>query len=181
MWGNSVLLPDGDVLAIHRSPRDKKRGQASIEIRELLRLSWDGEIVWRLQLPVHHDVELTPRNQIATLTYQHRMVPEVHDSVPVKDHRIALISPDGKLLEEASVLDLLDTAPEPFRLKPIEPHFSTPDQRDEVDLLHANAIEWVRWPELAQRDPLYSPSNLLLTLRHQDLVALIDWDSKRVA
>jgi len=180
MWGNSVLLPDGDVLAIHRSPRDKARSQQSTEIRELLRLDWDGEVVWSRQLPVHHDVELTPRNQIATLTYAHRLVPSIHETIPVKDHNIALFSLEGELLHEVSILDLLETAPEPFRLEPIEPHFSTPDQMDEVDLLHSNAIEWMRRPELAEKDALYAPSNLLLTLRHQNAVAIIDWDARKV-
>ena len=36
--------------------------------------------------------ELTPRGQIATLTYAHRLVPSIHATVPVKDHNIALFS-----------------------------------------------------------------------------------------
>jgi hypothetical protein len=178
MWGNAVLLENGDVLVVHRKPRRGK--QQSKDRRELLRLDWNGSLLWAAQLPVHHDVEVTPDGRIATLTYQHRIVPEIDASVPVRDHAIALLTQGGELVEEYSLLALLRTAPEPFRLKPIDAHYSTPDQMQEIDLIHSNAIEWMRRPDLAERDPLYAPSNVLLSLRTQDAVVVVDWERKRV-
>jgi hypothetical protein len=178
MWGNTVLLENGDVLAVHRDPRKGK--QKSARVRELLRFGWNGTLRWSRKLPVHHDVEVTPHDRIATLTYDHRVVPRVHPSVPVRDHYVVLLSQQGELLERESILDLLETAPEPFRLKPIDPHFSTQDQMREVDLIHSTSIEWMRRPALAARDPLYASSNLLLSLRSQDAIVIVDWERKRV-
>jgi hypothetical protein len=186
LWGNSVLLSGGDVLVIHeshrehRNPRKPGAFEPLSEARELLRLGPDGRVLWRTQLPVHHDVDLTPRDQIATLTYRHRLVADVHPRVPVRDHYIAVLNPEGELLEEVSILDLLPTAPAPFHLKEIEPKFNKKEGLRQVDLLHSNSIEWMRRPGLVELDPLYSPSNLLISLRHQDCVAIVDWDRKRV-
>ncbi|MCH7540775.1 MAG: hypothetical protein IH999_10330 [Proteobacteria bacterium] len=51
---------------------------------------------------------------------------------------------------------------------------------EEVDLVHANAIEWMNSESLADRDPIYALSNVLVTFRHQDSVAIFDWAAKKV-
>jgi outer membrane protein assembly factor BamB len=43
-----------------------------------------------------------------------------------------------------------------------------PNARGEVDLFHANAAQWV------------DPDTVLVTIRHQDLVVLLDWTSGRI-
>ena len=178
MWGNSVLLENGDVLAVHRMPR--KGRQRSRGLRELHRFDVGGRELWSRRLPVHHDVEVTPSGHIATLTYEHRLVPEIDPEVPVRDHAIALLSQDGALVREIPMLDLLRRAPAPFELKPIAPHFSTPDQMREIDLIHSNSLEWMRRPLLASRDPLYRSSNVLVSLRTQDVILVIDTEREEV-
>jgi hypothetical protein len=128
-------------------------------------------------MPIHHDVEALPDGRIATLFYDFRLLPEIHPSVPVRDHSIAVLSPEGELLEEHSIMDIVLGSPSyPIRMRRARKQ----DGDLQVDLLHANSIEWMRRPELAARNPLFSLTNVLICLRHQDSVVLIDWDRKRI-
>ena len=179
-WGNSVLLPDGDLLVIHRSPPEVESAEAVARARELLRLSWNGDVVWRRRIPVHHDVELTPDGRVATLSYRHRVIPEFHEEIPVREDFVEVLSADGEILETVSLLDLLRAGPEPFPLKAVPPRFAKRERIDEVDLTHANSLEWMPWLDLAQRNPLYAPGNVLLCLRGQDAVLVVDWRRRHV-
>lgn len=189
MWGNTILLADGGLLVVHQSPRldrvPKRRreefeGTPASELRDLLRFDATGQLLWERRAPVHHDVELTPDGRIATLTYAHRLVPDIHPQAPVKDHAVAIFDTDGSLLDQLWLLDLLRTAPKPFALKPIEAHWSRPEGIDEVDLIHANSIEWMRWTGLFDSGPLYGPSHFVMSLRNQDTVLIADWKTRRV-
>ena len=53
-------------------------------------------------------------------------------------------------------------------------------KRPLVDLLHTNSLEFMHYPELATRHPLYEPGNVLISIRHQDTVAVIDWPKKKL-
>lgn len=179
-WGNSVLLPNGDLLVVHRNPPSEETAEAVAAARELLRLSWDGELVWRHQLPTHHDVERTPSGQLATLTYGHTVLTDIHPTVPVREDFVALLSDAGALLERVSLLDLLGAGPTPFALRTLPPRNSKRDSTMEVDLTHANSIEWMPWPDLAERDALYDPSNVLICLRNQNAVVIVNWERKEI-
>ena len=132
---------------------------------------------WKKTLPVHHDVELTPAGLVASLTYAHRLLPEVHPTIPVRDHSIVIFSEEGELLEEASLWDIL-SASAAFEIKPVKPRFF--DGASELDYLHSNAIEWMRYPELVGTAPIYRANTVLVCLRHQDSIVLIDWDTRAV-
>jgi len=180
VWGNSVLLPDGDLLVVHRGPTKKRTAAEDTRARELLRLRWDGSEAWRRRLPVHHDVALTPDGLVAMLTYQHRVIPRFHDTVPVREDFLEILNEAGKTIERVSLVELLDTAPPPFSIKPVEPHHGKRWNTTEVDLVHANSLEWMPWPALAERAPLYAPGNVLVCLRDQDSVVIVDWEQRRI-
>lgn len=176
-WNNTVLLPDGDLLAIARD-RAETTSNRMAEGRHLIRFRWDGTVVWDTQIAAHHDVQLTPRDQIAVLTFKHRLIPEVHPSAPVKEDYLTLLSPAGEVLEEASLYELLKAAPDQFKFQQVTA--KTEEDRDDLDLLHSNSVDWMSFPELAARDPLYAPANVLICMRHQDTVAVVSWDRKQV-
>jgi hypothetical protein len=169
-WGHSVLLPDGDVLAIHYD--------AGALTRQLVRFSWGGTERWRRELPVHHDAEVTPSGEIATLLFRHRMLPELAAVVEVRDNAIALLDLEGRIREEVSLIDLFRSAPEILPLEPVAPRERSGGGL-ELDLLHANSVEWMSRPELARRDPFYAPHHVLVSLRHQDAIVVIDWRTRR--
>ena len=176
-WDNAVLFEDGSLLALHRDPGD---GTASGDAasRALLLFDWDGEILWSSRLPAHHDVDRRPGGMLVTLSSEHRVMPEIDPEVPTKDHLVVLLDPDGVVLEEYSMVRLLQSAPERFRLAKVRAQIKL-GQR-EIDLLHSNSVEWMRDERLASQSPLYSLSNFLISVRHQDSLAIVDWDRKQL-
>jgi hypothetical protein len=168
-WSNAELLPNGDLL-VPGSFRDKSGSF-------LLRLSWDGDVLWRRRVPAHHDVERMPDGRIGTLLFELRRIPEVDPAIDVKDHKIAILAQDGRLLQQHSLYDLLAGNSAAFQFQPVR---AGGDRKPFVDLLHANSLEWMRFEHLQERDPLYSLSHVLVSFRHQDTIAIFDWDRKRL-
>ena len=183
-WSNAELLPMGDIVVPGMDPiegvaaEDAEDSRESLGARYLLRLDLQGNVVWKAQLPAHHDVGLTPRNQLVTLTTSYRNLPAVHKRVEVQDNAIALLSLDGKLIEEASLYDLFAADPERFPLQRVRPRTKR-GQRD-IDLFHANSVHWVRPGNRAGQHPLYDSSNVLVSIRHQDAVVAVNWDQKKI-
>jgi hypothetical protein len=178
VWGNTVLLPSGEVLAIHHDPAENESAEAAAKARRLLKLGRDGDFLWSRRLPVHHDVDVMPDGRIAVLTYRLRPMPAIHPTIPVRDHFIQELTAEGEPLKETSLTEILLGSSDVFRIQDVEPREK--DGIQEVDLLHSNSIEWMRDPDLARRNSLYAPTNVLLCLRHQDAVVIIDWSTRKV-
>jgi hypothetical protein len=176
-WEHAVLFENGDLLAMHRDPGDGTRSGDAAS-RAILRFDWEGGILWRSRLPAHHDVDRRPDGLLVTLSSEHRVIPEIDPKVPTKDHLVVLLDAGGNFIEQYSMVRLLESAPERFRLArvAVQIKFGQP----EIDLLHSNSIEWMRDERLAAEHPFYALSNFLLSVRHQDCVAIIDWDRKQL-
>lgn len=176
-WENAILLPDGDLIALHRNPAPGGDTRAQLAARRLLRFDANGGLRWERALPVHHDVDATPGGRLAALGLALRSLPELHPTAPIRDHEILRIEPDGRVSERASLVDVLRSAPDVFRLREVRARVK--EKVLQVDLLHANSIEWMRRPELARRAPLYGLDNVLVCLRHQHAVVIVDWAHQR--
>lgn len=177
-WDNTTLLPDGDLLVVGRDRPDEKRkgGRASRweQGQHLARLAWDGTVRWEKRLHAHHDAEPTPDGRISVLVGEDRRIPEVDPTDDVVTDKLAILSPAGEVVEEAGLYDMLRDAPGfVVQQRPRKGEANS-------DLLHANAIDWMRRPALAARDPLYSIGNVLVCMRHQDAIAIVDWRTKKV-
>jgi len=171
-WSNAELLSNGDLLVTG------SEGEEGNHSNFLLRMSWDGDVVWRSTITAHHDAEMTPDGKIATLTYQFRSIPAVDETHEVKDHKITLLTADGEVLEEHSVYDMLCTDPDRFVCRPGPPKVLA--TRAFIDLLHANSLEFMRHAHLVDKHEIYAPTNVLLSMRAQDVVAIFDWERKRL-
>jgi hypothetical protein len=177
-WANSLLLPNGDILVVHWYREMRKFAGFPLRVRALLRMNWEGKLLWEKPLVIHHDVELRPDGKIAALTLRHRLIPEVHESVRVRDNFITVVTNEGEFLEEASITSLLQSAPDLFELQKIEPKES--NHQWQIDLVHANSLEWMRHRELAKKHAIYAPANVLVAVRHQNAVAIFDWERKKL-
>jgi hypothetical protein len=143
-----------------------------------MRLTWDGRELWKRVLPAHHDVELAPNGDILTLTQKLIGYEELDAKHPTDDHYLTRLSNEGELLEQVSFLEILNSSPQVFEIQPIPAKFK--HYKKFVDLFHSNSIESIRYPELAKRDPIYSPGNVLVSIRHQDTLMIVDWENRRV-
>jgi outer membrane protein assembly factor BamB len=92
------------------------------------------------------------------------------------DNGIALVSPDGELIEERSLHDMLAARPDVFRFLWQRSGLRHPDP----DFLHANFVHWMVRKDLAERDPIYALTNVLVTVRDQNTLAIFDWDRGEV-
>ena len=177
-WEHGQLLPNGDFLVVGADRSQVSDQEPVDDQRYLLRLSWDDRVVWKHNLRVHHDVTVTPGGQLLTLGLEYRQVPEIHAEIPVRDDQIMLLSSTGQVEETCSLYDAMSGRPELFQFQKVGPYRRW--RRWMVDLFHANSVQWMPHPDLTDRHPLYASDNVLVCIRHQDTVAIINWTQKKL-
>ncbi len=99
------------------------------------------------------------------LTGDRRRATEIDPEFPIVDQFVEVLSAAGEPLAKWSIYEILSAGRFPFRR-------DSPPRA--IDLLHANNVELLDLPQLAGRGAIYAPGNLLVTLRHQDAVVVID-------
>lgn len=176
-WGNAVLAPNGDLLVMGRRPHEGDP-RSAFESRYLIRYNWSGETVWERPMSAHHDVDVDLQGRIWTLDYDLRIVPEFGETVPTRDNAIVVMDSEGNVQERVSLLDLLRSAPALLTLQP--PGMRQFEGGEEVDLFHTNAVETMRQTQLIGSDPIFVEDGLLVCVRNQDTLAIVDWSEKKL-
>ena len=170
----AILLEDGDLVAVCTD---------ALASAFLLRMGWDGELRWRLDMRAHHDVQELPDGRLAVLSVRYEVVPTIHETIPLRDDVIVVVSAEGEVLEEYSVWEMISSSPkwaQPMvqrylRWRSEEVATGNPaGGRPFIDLFHANSLQFLGAHELADENPLYAPTNLLLSLGRQDTIAIFD-------
>jgi hypothetical protein len=174
-WSNAELLASGELIVPGAEPARSRDPEDLTARRYLLKLAWDGRTVWKRPIPAHHDVEVTPSGHLLTLVAVYRKIPAVDPARPVRDNQLALLSAEGVLLETASLYDLFAAAPGLVKLQRVKG-----DQKREVDLFHANSVEWLRPRAKGAAHPLHGPAQVLVSVRHQDAAVVVDWAARRL-
>lgn len=176
-WTACALTPEGDLIVIgleRASDAEKKNRRPH---RHLRRLSWDGEEIWRRDLPVHHDIFLLPGGDLLTILMEDRWRKSVHEDLPVRDDYVVRMSGGGEILDRRSILEVFEADPAELPLRvPAESEGEGPPA---LDIIHANTVSEVDWPHLEDRGPLYGSGNVIWTSRRQSTVAIVDWSSNR--
>lgn len=170
-WSHCILTPSGDLYALGADRSNPPQPHVTAGVRYLARFNWQGELVSKHALPVHHDVELQPDGNVLALTFDSRIIPAIHKTITARDDMIAEITPDGKIVNRLSLYDALSNATDGFKLQDVAPKKWGKSQI--IDLFHANSIETMRRTELAEKDPLLAIDNILVCIRHQDTIAMI--------
>lgn len=167
-WGNAELLDDGGILVVGADTRTD-------EGRFLKRFDASGELVWRHNVPLHHDMEADPRGGVLSLEATHREIPEIHPDYPVRDDAVTHLSESGEVLSRVSILDALLALKSVDELESVAPKKKW--GRSFVDLIHANSVERMRNEALFDTHALYDPRHVIVCSRHQNTVAIIDLES----
>ncbi len=173
-WVNVKLLPNGDLLALGAEEPWAPNELPTNNDRYLLRFNWEGELLWKRKISVHHDIERTPDGQLLTLTFQPRRIPEIHPRFDTRGDHFTLVSNEGAVLDSFSLYEVLHAKPEVFPLVKVGLH----PKHQWVDVFHANSLEWAHHQHLVGRHPIYDLANVLVCFRHQNRVAVINWDKK---
>lgn len=177
-WEDAELLPDGDLVVVG-ARLDQDAVADPIESgRYVMRLSWDGEVVWRSEINAHHDVSVAPDGKLLTVVLKRRRIPAIDPDNDVADDLMTVLSPEGKVLEQVSLYDVLSGSKLPFTFQKAGGGGRSGPRL--IDLFHTNAIRWAGRPELTARSPIYGRDTVLVTSRHQDELMIIDWPRRQL-
>lgn len=176
-WSDTELLPDGTLLVLGGTEQVPFSRAAS---RFLRRLAWDGALVAEAPLSAHHDVERAPGGDLLTLTSEYRKARLAGAGrVLIDDVVVRLRLDDLSVRERYSLLDLFQASSDVVDLRPYRRAIRR-DGLQAVDAFHANSVQWIpRTPRLGSH-PLFDEGNLLVCLRHQDLIVSIDPRQRRI-
>ena len=177
-WSHVELLPDGDIMVVGAEVVPGMRMTGISSGNYILRMTWDGDVVFKTHVRAHHDFQVLPDGRIVTLLSEYRLTPAYHPSLKIDDHLIGVLSAKAEPLEKLSVYDLFAAHPDqlPLQRVPVfrraEPSF--------FDLFHCNSIEWLEpAPDLVGTHEIYGDNVILICVHFQDLVCAVDWDTRQ--
>lgn len=176
-WEHAELMPDGDLMLVGTDLEDKVTAEPLRPGYFLARLDFDGRVEWRLENNAHHDVQPLGDGNWIVLTAVRRALPEIDPGCDTIDNRLVVVSPDGQVLAEDSLYDILAKPESHYEFGTVKRMAKHPL----VDLFHTNSIESLHTrPELFGKHPLLGPDVLLLSMRNQDAVVAVDWKERKV-
>jgi len=171
-----MLLPDGRYLA-----------QEHYESSRWGLYSWDDQVIWEKDLPIHHDIIITPQGTILTLTkevhsYKGR---DVDFCVIVEfdmngyqqqrystwEHLSELQSFHRPLELDRSKLFFLPETAKRKKISPWGGHY---------DYYRLNSIQVLPPTELGIKDSRFRPGNWLISFRHGSMLFILDQDTKKI-
>lgn len=171
----AAMLPDGSVVFNYEYTAGIKLGPC-------------GQVIWRTTEPVHHSVEPASSGGFwipsfdrlsgseALARFDHWADPNAAQTL--QDDTIARFSAEGTLLDEVSLLEvLLDNGFEALLSANgllYRNEYPRPD-----DILHINKIAELS-PDLAPAFPMFEAGDLLLSLRHYNMILVVDPDGWKV-
>jgi len=96
IWRRAYLLENGDILAIH-------------SYIGLIKLDRDSNLLWAHRGSEHHDIDVDDKGNVYVLTRRRRRNPRF-PRTSILDDLITVFSPNGRLVKNYSVYDLLNNS-----------------------------------------------------------------------
>jgi hypothetical protein len=140
-WIHVEPYSDGDLLVV-------------VKDTCLMKLRWNSEVEWVIDLRAHHDARIAANGDIHVLFRKEEVIRDRGMPVPLLVDYIAVLSPEGQIKSEISIFDALK-----HQIK------DTP-----VDIFHTNSLE------IIDRDikGLAERGDFLISIREANLVAILD-------
>ncbi|HYW68464.1 MAG TPA: arylsulfotransferase family protein [bacterium] len=158
-WRWAHLFENGDVLAI-------------FDGLGLIKVDRKSNLIWKRLGGEHHDLDVTEDGRIFVLTRKAHMVERVNPRMPVLEDFVTVLDADGNLLHEVSILEAFENSP--FRDAPHARRYAP-----RGDLYHTNAVD-VLDGSLADRIPAFRKGNVLISMRTQSIIAVVDMDAAEI-
>lgn len=162
-WRRAHLYPNGDILVIYETPYRTPYGLG------LAKLDKDSNVIWKLDENVHHDTAIAPNGDIYVLgQFINETGYEAYEGLkpPFIDDTILILSPDGKVKQELSIV-------EAFLNSDYLPFLSLLNTNLLGDVMHTNTVQYID-AETARRFAFAEEGDLLISMREMNLVAVLN-------
>jgi len=161
------LFPNGDLLTVYEQQAMGEWGGP------LVKLDKDSRILWKADIKCHHALEVVGDTiYVLTQTFrepsQQPIVPSL-EGMPYIDDNVTILDSNGKVISSHSVLQALAKSSD-MRLADEVPF------NDRADPLHTNSVD-VLDEQTARFIPGAKPGNVLVSLKHLDMLAVMDLES----
>jgi hypothetical protein len=165
----AVLYPNGDVVF-------------NFQYGGLARIDRCSRVLWKLPLQTHHSIVMASDGSlwIPSRRLRTAAVPKFPGiPPPFMEEYILQVSPEGKVLREISILDIIYGSHYEGVLSASGSHAARPTVPSDGDFTHINDIE-VLEPDLAPAFPQFQAGDLLLSLRNLNLILVVDPQAQRI-
>jgi len=153
------LLPDGSLLSLFVD-------------KGAFRLDRQGQVMWAWSGRAHHDLAVDG-DSVWVLVREARVRPLLDANDPILDDGLVRLDlQTGQVLQRFSLWDALRDSPYGPRLRRVQP-------RLDQDPLHTNTVR-VLDGRFADQVPAFARGNLLISMRHTDLVLVVDPRTQQV-
>ncbi len=154
-WRRVHWFPNGDILAI-------------FEGIGLIKLDKDSNLLWAYRGACHHEAFVTDDGRIHVLTRRVKLLQKINAKQEVIEDLIAVLSPDGELIEEYSIVECFANS-----------NYASLIQKTRDDIFHTNAIH-VFDGSLSGISEHYKKGNVLISVLYMHSIAIIDPVRQRV-
>ncbi len=184
IWDEAVMLKSGDIVVI-------------VKFKQLLRLDWHSNLIWKRDISAHHDVTLSPEN---TLYVIERTWADYRDLM-VRFPSIAHLTADGSEIEKWSSYEHLDDIRRTFDQRSfldtildsllanqdstgateavtgLPGGLRSRDGHAGFDYLHLNTVSVIPETSLGRTDSRFRAGNLMICFRNVNQIAVLDKDT----
>lgn len=155
----AYLLPEGDLLAI-------------FEGYGLIRLDKHSKLLWSFGGRAHHDLDFLPNDDICVLARRGAIIERINPKRAVLEDFLCVLDPaTGKERHRISLLEAVEKS-----------EFNALWRRDlknSGDIFHTNTVH-VLDGRVAETLPAFKKGNVIVSIRNQDFVAVVDMEAKTV-
>jgi hypothetical protein len=145
----------------------------NIEYLGMVRMDSCGKVVWKLPYRTHHSVSRNDEGNfwVSGMRWQETPLAQYpHLYSPYVNEYLLLVSPDGQILREVSILEALYMS-DHIGLIAVG--------RTRRDVTHMNDVEELS-AELADDFPMFEQGDLLVSLRNLNLLVVLDGKTERI-
>jgi len=143
---------------------------AIYDYQGLVKLDKDSREIWTYRGEAHHDLWITPDNDIYLLTAREVPIPRLNRKTTILVDYVTVLDEGGKEKASYSILEMLEESPFSFLL-PIVNHIQ---ETEALDILHANSIQVFDGSQVARSKRLFQEGNILFSLRNLSFVFIYD-------
>jgi len=156
-WHYAEMLPNGNLLAI-------------IKDVMILELDWNSNLVWKNDIPAHHDFDRLENGNTVVVCRERVLNKTLSPDSLISDY-LAEFTPDNKVVWEWHA-DRHATELKKF----VDITFPVQNK----DWAHTNTVEVLRENVLAEKVPAFKAGNILTSFRNVNTIAVIDKASKNI-